>query len=187
MPRPTSIEGFAIVSVDGMLADADRHMPAALIVEADQRFFQDSLDRAAALVHGRHSHEGGGARAARRRRLIVTSRVAALADHAANPNALLWNPKGASLEQAWARLGAPDGMLAVIGGPEVYGMFLDIGYDKFHLSRAAHVRLPGGRPVFPEIGPGRTPEDVLASRGLKPGPPRVLDAEAGVSLVTWSR
>ena len=69
-------------------------------------------------------------------------------------------------------------MLAVIGGPEVYGLFLDIGYDAFHLSRAANVRLPGGRPVFPQIGPDRTPEDVLASHGLKPGPQRVLDAAA---------
>jgi dihydrofolate reductase len=78
-------------------------------------------------------------------------------------------------------------MLAVIGGPEVYELFLDIGYDAFHLTRAAGVHIPGGRPVFPEIGPDRTPEDVLSSRGLKPGPQRVLDANAGVTLVTWQR
>lgn len=186
MPGPTSIEGFAIISADGMLADANRHMPAELVVQADQQFFQDSLDHAAAIAHGRHSHEGGP-RAARRRRLILTTKVAALADDPAHPNALLWNPQGASLAQAWVRLGAPDGMLAVIGGPNVYAFFLDIGYDKFHLSRAARVWLPGGRPVFPEISPERTPEDVLASRGLKPGPQRVLDAAAEVTLVTWTR
>jgi len=187
MPRPTSIEGLAIISADGMLADANGHMPASLLVEADQRFFQDSLDQAAVLVQGRHSHEGGGPRADRRRRLVVTTRVAALADYASRPHALLWNPKGASLEEAWARLGAPDGILAVIGGTEVYGLFLTIGYDKFHLSRAPHVRLPGGRPVFPEVGPNRSPEDVLASHGLKPSQPRILDAATGVTLVTWSR
>ena len=187
MPRPTSIEGLAIVSADGMLADPNGHMPASLLVEADQRFFQDSLDQAAVLVQGRHSHEGGGPRADHRRRLVVTTRIAALADYPARPHALLWNPKGASLEEAWARLGAPDGTLAVIGGTNVYGMFLGIGYDRFHLSRAPHVRLPGGRPVFPEVGPDRSPEDVLASRGLKPSAPRMLDESTGVTLVTWSR
>lgn len=186
MPGPTSIEGFAIVSADGMLADANRHIPEALVVEADQQFFQDNLDRAVAIVHGRHSHEISP-RAPLRRRLIVTSRVATLATHSTYPNALSWNPKGATLEEALARLGASHGRVAVIGGPEVYGLFLDIGYDKFHLTRVAHVLIPGGRPLFPGIGPDRTPEDVLASRGLKPTPPRILDADAGATLVTWTR
>jgi len=186
MPGPTRIEGYAIVSEDGMLADASRQIPDALKVEADQAFFHGSLEQAAVVVHGRHSHEGGS-RAAARHRLIVTTRVDALAADPSHPNSLLWNPKGATLEQAWTRLGAPSGLLAVIGGPEVYGLFLDIGYDAFHLSRVARIRLPGGRPVFPEIALGRTPEDVLASRGLKAGQQRVLDADAGVTLVTWTR
>ncbi len=186
MPRPSSIEGYAIVSEDGMLADADRHIPDEMKVEADQKFFHDALDTAAAVVHGRHSHEGG-ARADARYRLIVTSRVPALGPATSHPKTILWNPNGATLEQALARLGAPPGMLAVIGGPDVYGLFLDIGYDAFHLSRAAGVRLPGGRPVFPEITATRSPEDVLASHGLKPGPQLVLDAAAGVTLTTWRR
>jgi dihydrofolate reductase len=186
MPGPKGIEGYAIVSADGMLADADRRIPDGLKVEADQDFFHRALEQAAAVVHGRHSHEGGPS-AQNRHRLIVTSRVDALAPDPSVPKALLWNPKGASLAEAWARLGAPPGLLAVIGGPEVYGLFLAIGYDAFHLSRAAQVRIPGGRPVFPGIGPDRTPEDVLASHGLKAGPQRVLDAAAGVTLVTWRR
>src|SRR5207247_2344218 len=104
-----------------------------------------------------------------------------------HPKALLWNPKGASLEEAFARLGVSAGLCAVIGGPDVYGLFLEIGYDVFHLSRAAHVWVPGGRPVFPEIGPDRTPEDVLTAHGLEPDPPKVLDATAGVTLVSWRR
>jgi dihydrofolate reductase len=186
MPGPTSIEGYAIVSVDGMLADANRHIPDGLKIKADQEFFHGALEHAAVVVHGRHSHEGGD-RAAMRHRLVLTSRVPALADDPAHPNSLLWNPRGATLPQAWTRLGAPSGMLAVIGGAEAYGLFLEIGYDAFHLSRAAKVWLPGGRPVFPQIGPQRTPEDVLASHGLKPGPQRVLDADAGATLVTWRR
>jgi hypothetical protein len=186
MPGPTSIEGFAIVSEDGMLADAGRHIPPALVVEADQRFFHDSLEHAAVVVHGRHSHEGGP-RADTRHRLVVTHRVPSLAPHPTFPKALLWNPQGASLEDAWARLGAGDGMLAVIGGPDVNQVFLDRSFDAFHLTRVAGTRLPGGRPVFPDVDAGRTPEDVLTRHGLKPGPRRVLDQAAGATLVTWRR
>jgi dihydrofolate reductase len=186
MSRPTRIEGLAIISADGMLADADGHMPKSLLVESDQQFFQDTLDQAAVLVQGRHSHEGSP-RAAHRRRLVLTRRIASIAADTTYPHALLWNPQGATLQQAWERLAAPDGMLAVIGGTEVYALFLTIGFDRFHLSRAPHVRLPGGRPVFPEVGPGRTPEQVLASHGLKPGPQHVFDAALGVTMVTWSR
>jgi dihydrofolate reductase len=186
MPGPTSTEGFAIISDDGMLADAGRVIPPALIVPADQKFFHDSLEHAAVVVHGRHSHEGGP-RADTRHRLVVTNRVPSLAPHPTLPNALLWNPQGASLTEAWTRLGAPDGMLAVIGGPDVNQLFLDRGYDAFHLTRVAGACLPGGRPVFPEISPSRTPEDLLAQHGLKPGPQRVLDPAAGATLVTWRR
>jgi dihydrofolate reductase len=186
MPRPTRIEGLAIISADGMLADADGHMPKSLLVEADQQFFQDSLDQAAVLVQGRYSHEGSP-RAARRHRLILTRRIVDIAEDTTYPSALLWNPKGATLQQAWTRLGAPDGMLAVIGGTEVYDLFLTIGYDRFHLSRVPHVRLPGGRPVFSDIAAGRTPEQVLASHDLKPGPQHVFDSTLGVTMVTWSR
>jgi dihydrofolate reductase len=184
MPGPSSIEGYAIVSADGMLADAERHMPAGLQVEADQKFFHGALDEAAVVVHGRHSHEGGP-RAASRNRLVVTRRIPALAPDPARPKSLLWNPQGATLEEAWAQLGAPSGVLAVIGGPEVYKLFLDVGYDAFHLTSAPQVLLPGGRPVFPEIGPNRTPQAVLASHGLKPEASVVFDAAANVTLVTW--
>jgi hypothetical protein len=78
-------------------------------------------------------------------------------------------------------------MCAVIGGPRVYELFLEIGYDAFHLSQAANVRVPGGLTIFPDVGPQCSPEDVLARHGLKPGPRRVLDAAAGVTLVTWQR
>ena len=46
-------------------------------------------------------------------------------------------------------------------------------------------RLPGGRPVFRDLSPRRTPEDVLASHGLHPGVAQTLDPVAGVTLVTW--
>lgn len=186
MPGPERIEAYAIVSADGMLADANRHIPATLVVEADQKFFQGGLDQAAAVVHGRHSHEGGP-HADRRHRLIVTSTVDAPRAATNHPHAVLWNPLKASLAQAWTELGARPGTLAVIGGPDVYALFLELGYDAFHLSRVTGVQIPGGRPVFPEIGPTRRPEDVLASHGLKAGREQVLDATRGATLVTWHR
>jgi len=179
------IEGYVIVSADGMIADANGEMPDAIRNDADQRFFQAGLDRVAAVVHGRHSHEGGP-RAARRKRLILTRQIADLAPDTTHPNSLLWNPVGAPLERALEALGVGDGTIAVIGGTEVFSMFLP-RYDAFHLSRAADARIPGGRPVFAAVGPNATPEDVLASHGLKPGPRRQLDAAAGVTVATWQR
>ncbi len=70
-----------------------------------------------------------------------------------------------------------DGVVAIIGGPEVFGMFLP-RYDAFHLSRAAEARLPGGRPVFPQV-PERTPEELLRSHGLRPGSQRIARRRAG--------
>jgi dihydrofolate reductase len=184
MSRPRRIEGYAIVSEDGMLANAQGVMPDALKFDADQRFFAGGLDGHDAVVHGRHSHEQQP-HSHLRRRLILTRDVPALAAYPGDDKALFWNPAGASLDDAWRALGVADGTLAVIGGTEVFGMFLD-RYDAFHLSRAAHVRLPGGRPVFPDV-PARRPEDVLARHGLKPGPQQVLDAQNGVTVVTWTR
>src|SRR4051794_39071256 len=147
MARPDRIEGLAIVSADGMIADAGGVQPDALKLEADQRFFHAMLDDATALAHGRDSGEGGP-RMARRRRLILTRKIAGLARDPLNETAVQWNPAGATLEQAWEALGLSGGLLAVIGGTEPFGLFLELGYDAFHLSRASHARLPGGRPLF---------------------------------------
>jgi dihydrofolate reductase len=181
--RPARIEGYAIISADGMLADAQGVMPPSLKIEADQRFFHGSLDKAAAVVHGRHSHEGGP-NAVMRPRLIVTRRISGVARHPDNPKAVLWNPASASFADAWTMLGIDGGLLAVIGGTEIFGIFLTIGYDAFHLTRADHVRLPGGRPVFPQV-PASTPEEVLRSHGYQASRLRLLDKGKDVRLVTW--
>src|SRR6202008_1629650 len=114
----------------------------ALKFDSDPQLFWASLDAAAAVAHGRHSAEGGP-RVERRRRLILTRRIAGLARDPQNSKALLWNPSGASFEDAWRALGAPDGALAIIGGTGVFGLFLEIGYGSFHLSSAKNLRLPG--------------------------------------------
>jgi dihydrofolate reductase len=184
MPRPRRIEGYAIVSEDGMIANAEGIMPDSLKFEADQQFFERGLDEVEVVVHGRHSYERQPC-SYLRRRLILTRQVPAIAADPSNEKALFWNPAGASFEQALALLGTPDGSVGVIGGTEVFGMFLD-RYGVFHLSRAPNVRLPRGRPVFPEV-PTRTPEEVLASHGLGRGQRQVLDAANGLALVSWKR
>jgi dihydrofolate reductase len=185
MLGPRRVEGFVIASSDGMIAAADGEMPSAIRNDADQEFFQAALDRVAVVVHGRHSCEGGP-HAAARKRIILTRRTAEIARDPQHPNAVLWNPNGAPLEAAIAALGAGSGTVAIIGGTEVFSLFLPF-YDAFHLSRAARAKIPGGLPVFDEVGPCATPEDVLARHGLEPGSRRVLDAAACVTVVTWER
>jgi hypothetical protein len=92
---------------------------------------------------------------------------------------------GASFEEACARIGVTAGTVAVIGGPAVFGMFME-RYDTFWLSVAPNVRLPGGEPCFPGVGP-HTPQQVLCSHGLKPGQAEILDAKDGVSVTPWRR
>ena len=184
MTGPRRIEGYAIVSADGMLANAAGVMPDPLKLEADQRFFAHALDGVDAVAHGAHSHEQQP-HSHLRRRLILTRQVPALAADPSNEKAVLWNPAGASFEEAWAALGVPDGSLAIIGGTDVFGMFLP-RYDVFHLTRAPAVRLPGGRPVFPQV-PQQTPDEVLANHGLKPDPPRMLDGRHDLSVTSWRR
>jgi hypothetical protein len=117
MPRPFRIEGYAIACLDDAIADATGLMPASLKLEADQRFFEKALDHAAVVVHGRMSHEGQP-NSPKRRRLLLTRRVKSLAPAPDNANAKLWNPAGASLEEACAAVGCRAGRVAVLGGPE---------------------------------------------------------------------
>ena len=178
------IEAYVIASADGMLADASGVQPASLHFEADQRHFEQGLDHAAAVVNGRHSQEGQNAMSSRRR-LVVTRQVAGLGADPDNPQARLWNPAGASLEAACAELGLSSGTVAVIGGPQVFALFLKLGYDCFYLSRAINVRLPGGLPVFSRDRFGGDPDATLAAAGLRARRPILL--EDGLTLTDWVR
>ena len=142
MPGAFRYEGYAIVSADGMIADADGRMPPALQNPADQRFLSEALDRAAVLVHGRHSHEGHR-NSSRRRRVVLSRRAAAIAADPEAPHSVLWNPAGAPFSAACEALGIAGGTAAILGGPEVYALFLELGYERFLLSRAAELKLPG--------------------------------------------
>jgi dihydrofolate reductase len=186
MFAPYRFEGYAIVSSDGMIADAHGAFPEALVFKADQRYLERELDHVDAVIHGRHSHEGQ-ANSPARRRLVLTRKVAAFAPDPHLGKCMLWNPAGASVDEACCAMGRAGGTIAILGGPDVYGLFLEIGYDVFHLCRAGKVRLPGGVPIFSQVRSGRSPEDVLRHAGLRPGPRRVLDQANALTLVTWTR
>ena len=167
-----------------MLADAAHGMPDELKFEGDKAFFSAALDRADLIVHGRHSHEGQP-NSPKRTRIMLTHTVDALAPDPTHPNSTLWNPKGASFEQACAAASVHSGTVAVIGGPVVFGMFLD-RYDTFWLSLAPHVRLPGGLGCFPGV-PERSPQQILAAHGLKAGATEILEPAADVTVTPWRR
>ena len=178
------IDGYVIVSADGMLANANRVMPDELKFEGDKQFFSAALDHADLIVHGRHSYEDQP-NSPQRNRIIVTRTVGAVARDPSNPKATLWNPAGATFEAACDHAGVRSGTIAIIGGPDVFGMFMD-RYDTFWLSQAPRVRLPGGEPCFPGV-PRQSPQEILAAHGMRAGDAQILDSANGVSVTPWRR
>ena len=183
MIGPYRLEGYAIVSADGMIADEIGVMPLSLQRDADKAYFEAAMERVSAAAHGRHSQEIH-ANTRLRPRLILTRSVAGVAPDPINANARLWNPAGASLTEALETLGVADGTIAAIGGPQVYSLFLKMGYDAFHLCRAPDVRLPGGLKLFVRDRFDGDPDACLADAGLTAG--RRVPLGDGVTLTDWT-
>lgn len=174
------VEGHAIVTADGMIADAKGHIPEALRNEADWRAFQASLDDAELVVLGRLGHERHPNPG--RRRLVLTRSVSTLTPDAYDPLALLWNPVSTPLAHVLEALEITEGVIAVTGGTGVFGRFLE-AYDRFVLSEVHRAVLPGGTPCFG----GGHPRVVLAANGLAPEEAILIDAGAGVTSTDWVR
>ena len=100
MQRRPRIQGYAVISREGMIAMPDGSFPEALKIPADQRFYHDSLDRASAVANGRHSAEGGP-REHLRKRIRLTRQVQRIVSDPGNANVILWNPGTAPFEEAW--------------------------------------------------------------------------------------
>lgn len=184
MSRPR-IEGYAIISREGMIAEADGAFPEAIKIEGDQSFFQAALAHADAIANGRHSAEVLP-HSAQRPRLILTRRIRALQADLKRPHVMHWNPAGATFAEAWDALGLERGTLAVVGGTDVFGLFLDIGYDCFFLSCTQGTVL-NGRPVFPGVGPGLSAQELLKRKGYVLRASRVLDAPTNTILEEYGR
>jgi hypothetical protein len=179
------IEGFAIVSRDGMLAGADGLMPNSLKFDGDQEFLDTCLDAAALLVHGRKSHEGQP-NSGNRPRLLLTRSVGRFSREPVEPNVWMWNPEATPFGDVCSALGIESGLVAILGGTAVYDMFLPT-YAKFHLCCAGKVRLPGGVPVFSAVGEGRGPDEVLRAAGLAVVDEITRDADHELRHRTWAR
>jgi dihydrofolate reductase len=173
--------GYAIISRDGMIADADGLMLDSLIVEADQIFFRTSLTQAQVVIHGRNSFEGG-LDVPGRHRVIVTRTVNAITAIGATPYILRWNPLGAAFADVLRVLEMTQGDIAVIGGTDVFDLFLHIGYDAFYLTTSGCACLPGGRPLFRGV-PAMSPRQILAGQPLLLKGKRGLDDH--VVLEEW--
>lgn len=181
------IQGYVIVSREGAYATADGHYPDVLKIEADQIFYRDSLRAADAIANGRHSAERDPQTAAKKR-LTATRSVTGLAPDPKHPHGLLWNPAGASFDEAWRRLGlASDSTLAVVGGAELFSTFLAIGYDRFFLTECRTASVPNGRLTFPEMEghAARSVRSVLTRHGYRLGSQRMLDAATDTVLEEW--
>ena len=168
-----------------MIAEADGSFPEAIKVEADQIFYHAALARADAIANGRHSAEVLP-HSAKRPRLVLTRRIPALEADPGKPHAVQWNPAGATFAEAWARLGLEGGTLAVVGGTDVFGLFLDIGYDSFFLS-CTPGSVPNGRPVFPGVGAELSAQELLKRKGYALSASRVLDAATNTILEQYTR
>ena len=177
------IEGYAVVSDDDCIADANGVMPDSLKNDAEWDFFQAGLDAADVSVLGRRSNDATPNHAARKR-LILTRSVA---DIRKDDLLVFWNPDSTPIETALAAFGSPVSHLAVTGGRDVFDFFLakPYRYTSFHLSRVRGVKLPGGTGVFAAVDAGFAADAVLKGHGFSAGPLRTLDD--GVDVVSWTR
>ena len=178
------LDGYAIVSRDDRIADADGAFPEGLRNEADQAHFQAALDAAALTLLGRRSHESAP-NAKGRRRIVMSRTGAGLAQD--SEGAWWWDPGWTTLVEALARIVPKGGTIAVPGGQDVFDHVAPAGFDAFHLARAHSCTLPGGRGLFGRCEDGVAAEALLSGGGLRPGPTRWLDEIAGVSLTVWRR
>jgi hypothetical protein len=175
------IHGHAIVSADDRIADRDGVTPVSLRNEKDWARFQASLDRAAVTVLGRLGHEANP-NVKGRNRLVLSSSARGIERRA---DAFWWNPAETPLAEALAVATPGGGIVAVPGGRRVFDLFLSVGFDEFHLSRATRVTIPDGIPIFTEVSAGRSAAQLLAAHGLVADPVEMLDPAAAVEFIRW--
>jgi hypothetical protein len=181
--RPVEVHGYAIVSDDDRIAAADGLTPLSLRNEKDWEYYQRALANSDLVIFGHTSHVAepnvrGDPR-------VVISRGAAGLERRAD--AWWWDPSRLSWAEVAKELLPSGGEVAAPGGQGVFNLFLDIGYDAFHLSRAHGVTLPGGRAVFAACDAGLSAEEVLAKAGLSPSENIPLDPARGVEMTVWRR
>ena len=179
--RPVRIAGYAIVSDDDKIAGADGLLPSSLRNEKDWDYYQRALARSDLVVFGHRSHELEP-NVRRDPRLVISRGPTGLEQRA---DGYWWNPARIGWPEVAQKLLPRGGEVAVPGGKGVFDLFLIIGFDAFHLSRAHGVMLPGGTSIFSACEAGLSAETVLAKAGLRLGKTIPLDPEHGVEMEVW--
>ena len=177
------ITGYAIVSDDDKIAGADGLTPVSLRNPKDWELYQRAQELANLVVFARRSHELEP-NVHKTPRLVVSREAAGLEQR---PDGWWWDPRRTTWEEVAARVLPLGGSVAVGGGQVVFDLFLMIGFDGFHLSRAHGVKLPGGRSVFSACDTGVPAASVLEQRGLSLTKTVPLDPEHGVDMTIWRR
>ena len=179
--RPIEIHGYAIVSDDDRIADAEGLIPPALRNEKDWEQYQRALAQSDLVVFARVSHENEPETHGVPRMVVSRS-----ANGLENRGGIWWwDPALVSWGEAVGEVLPQGGEVAAPGGQAVFDLFLNIGYDVFHLARAHGVRLPGGRAVFSECETGLTAETVLSKHGLSLAERIELDPVQRVEMNIW--
>ncbi len=177
------ITGYAIVSDDDKIAGADGLTPVSLRNPKDWELYQRAQELASFVVFARRSHELEP-NVHKTPRLVVSREAAGLEQR---PDGWWWDPRRTTWEEVAARVLPAGGRVAVGGGQVVFDLFLMIGFDGFHLSRAHGVKLPGGRSVFSACDAGVSAASVLEQRGLSLTKTIPLDPSQGVEMTIWRR
>ena len=183
MPRQLDITGYAIVSDDDKIAGAEGLIPPSLRNEEDWQQYQREQEVANLVVFARLSHELEP-NIHKTPRLVVSREAAGLEQR---PDGWWWDPRRTTWEEVAARLLPTGGRVALGGGQVVFDLFLMIGFDGFHLSRAHAVKLPGGRSVFSACDKGVPAATVLEQHGLSLSKTIPLDPAHGVEMTIWRR
>ena len=181
--RPIEITGYAIVSDDDKIAGPDGLVPPSLRNDKDWEAYQRALAESDLIVFGRRSHEFEP-NVRGDRRLVVSREAGGLEERV---DAWWWNPERVTWAEAVKRLMPGGGSVAAPGGQIVFDLFLMIGFDAFHLSRAHEVKLPGGRSIFSACDAGVPATDVLTAAGLAPAEKVLLDPAQGVDMTIWRK
>jgi hypothetical protein len=183
MPGQLDITGYAIVSDDDKIAGADGLIPPSLRNEEDWKLYQREQEVANLVVFARRSHELEP-NIHKTPRLVVSREAPGLEQR---PDGWWWDPRRTTWEEVAARLLPTGGRVAVGGGQVVFDLFLMIGFDGFHLSRAHGVKLPGGRSVFSACDKGVPAATVLEQHGLSLSKTIPLDSAHDVEMTIWER
>ena len=177
------ITGYAIVSDDDKIAGADGLTPVSLRNPKDWELYQRAQELADLVVFARRSHELEP-NVREDPRLVVSREAAGLEQRA---DGWWWDPRRITWEEVAARVLPAGGRVAVGGGQVVFDLFLMIGFDGFHLSRAHGVKLPGGRSVFSACDKGVPAATVLEQHSLSLNKTIPLDPAHGVEMTIWRR